>query len=195
MKLQKKVAQCNKNILNALPTFKFANDSSLRPMIKAQMLNAIQRRTETNIISDNVLILGCDESQNYEAAILIKNAFDQVGQIAQIINADNFLSMPSQARRARDIYYIIYGDFDNCKFKLADILPFISTQILFKLPGLDWKYIQGGKVDVVISNVMQIMLKILQIDTQNTIGIRLLAALASKEFCVVTKGKICKRVL
>lgn len=155
MKLQKRVAKCNKKQTNAPTKVEIArSNSSTSSVVIAMLYDAIGRQVAT----DNVLILGSNREWNQQVSLLIQAAFAQAGRQTKIISA----------------------------------IKFLSTQILFKIPGLNLRVHAFG---VSISKLATAILQSLNIKEGKAISIGLLASLGIKEFCVVNSRNICKRAL
>lgn len=194
MIIQHNVAFSNENIIYAIPLSRgspsFIDHKSF---ITTQMFNSIRQKSDTNLVIDNVLILGHNSNHNQNIAQLVKSAFSNIGQKTQIIDADKFLNLPMKERIIMGFKYIItYSDQILQKQKLSTLVGCSGTKILFKLNGLNKRISKRG---VASSPGAKQNLQILNIKTENIIGIRLLAFLEDKEFCVLNYKNISKRML
>ena len=87
---------------------------------------------------------------------------------------------------------IICNDIYLAPAQLSVLKKFTSTQILFKIPGVVWKF---SRMDAMVTPIARPTLKALEIDESKFMYISLLASLDAGEFCVCQNGTIAKRVM
>jgi len=161
--------------------------------IEPSFIDAIGRKVPTYIEDDNVLIFGENSKWNQKVAKTIVDASHKAGYSAVIVHHEKFLSLtPSQKRFGDTKNIIICNDVYLAPAQLSVLKKFTSTQILFKIPGLVWKF---SRMDAMVTPIARPTLKALEIDESKFMHIGLLASLDDGEFCVCQNGAITKRVL
>ena len=156
-------------------------------------LNSIGKPIGTRIIVDNILIVGSRSQWNHDVAELIKQASEDNGNKAEIISIEDFLPIPNDKKRDPNIFYIIVCNSNQISIEeLSHAKDLTTTQILFKIPGLNLSDIGHG---INISNLAKSFAEALGIKQDDAITLGLLASLASREFCVINTKNPCKRLL
>ena len=166
-----------------------SNYSKIEPLF----IDAIGRKVPTYIEDDNVLIFGENSKWNQKVAKTIVEASHKAGHSAVIVHHEKFLSLsPAQKRFGESKNIIICNDVYLGPAQLSVLKNFTSTQIVFKIPGLVWKF---SRMDAMVTPIARPTLQALEIDESKFMHIGLLASLDAGEFCVCQNGAITKRVL
>ena len=161
--------------------------------IEPLFIDAIGRKVPTYIEDDNVLIFGENSKWNQKVAKTIVDASHKAGHSGVIVYHEKFLSLsPAQKRFGDTKNIIICNDVYLGPAQLSVLKKFTSTQILFKIPGLVWKF---SRMDAMVTPIAKPTLKALEIDESKFMHIGLLASLDAGEFCVCQNGAITKRVM
>ena len=165
MKLQKKLAECNKKKINTPTKIEIASsNNSASSNVTAMLYNAIGHKVATEIAVDNILIFSSNREWNQQVSLLVQAAFAHVGMQAKIISTE----------------------------KLSELKAYTCTQILFKITGIN---LGVHNFAVSIPKSAAAILKSLNLKEGKAISIGPLASLGAKEFYVVNSRNICKRVL
>ena len=161
--------------------------------IEPLFIDAIGRKVPTYIEDDNVLIFGGNPEWNRAVAMSLVEAFHGAGHSAVIVHHDKFLSLsPAQKRFGESKNIVICNDVYLGPAQLSVLKKFTSTQILFKIPGLVWKF---SRMDAMVTPIARPTLQALEIDESKFMHVGLLASLDAGEFCVCQNGAITKRVM
>jgi hypothetical protein len=171
---------------------KHKKSTNITELLKLSFLDACDRKLPTNIAVGNVLILGSNDLLKDELSTQICTGFIFHGKVARAISAEDFLKLNESDRKNKDCFYVI--DCDPFKYtikELALLKKLSSTQIFFKLKGLDWNRKALRHAYVQVQNAL--VLDILNDYSLRNVGYGLIASLGNAEFCVVTDDHICKR--
>ena len=194
MKLHEMVAPRNLNITTIVPKLEFSHhNNNNSDFVETIMLDAIGRQAKTTLVADNILVFGHNPEWNQATALLVRDALKADNYKTDIINVTQFFNMPLEQRKGGDVLYIITcHDVHISPSKLASLKNQTSTQILFKIAGLDW---QRGNYGIQLSKSAKLITEALGIQAENAVALGLLASLGTKEFCVNNGRNFTKRIL
>ena len=147
MKLQQSVAPCNINIPPIVKKLELCHQENNKrySFIEVPMLDSSRKARDTKLIAGNILVFGRSPQFNQRISQILKKAFRENYYDALIIDVDQFLAMPDEARQNSDVLYIIVcSDLHINPKKLTILKNQVSNTIICKLPGLETKGLNFG---------------------------------------------------
>jgi len=194
MKLQQSVASCNLNIPPIVKKLELCHQQNNKrySFIEVPMLDSSRKARDTKLIAGNILVFGRSPQFNQIISQILKKAFRENYYDALIIDVDQFLAMPDEARQNSDVLYIIVcSDLHINPKKLTILKNQVSNTIICKLPGLETK---GSNLGIHFPTQVKNITSALGIDEENAVALGLLASLKNSEFCVGNGEMFTKRV-
>jgi hypothetical protein len=191
MSLQQNVAECNSQYNNNPILFNSDESKQGSTSIELSFFDILGREVQTPISTGNVLIFGQSIEQNQDHALQVQKGFAKANHVAKLVTVSQFLSIDANDKISKDIHIIMCDDMDISSQQLKFLVFNSTTQIIFKVPSIDWKY------DVFLKTDKDSKIpKLLQaFNIRSSIHVRLIASLFAKEFCVFNGRSMFKRMM
>jgi hypothetical protein len=192
MSLQQNVAICNQQHQNDPTIFNSDESEQAATSIELPLFDILGREVKTPIAIGNVLVFGNQSTHIEDTALNIYKGFIEAGHNAKLVNATEFLTIRINNKIDESVLYVI--TCDDAGFSLGllkQIIKLTKTQIIFKVPSIDWKHDAFLRTDdkTKIPKILQAF------DIESPIHVGLIASLYDKEFCIFDRRAMLKRMM
>jgi hypothetical protein len=192
MNLQQNVADCNLQHLNNTILFNLDESSQGSTNIELPFFDILGREVKTTISIGNILIFGQSIEQNQDLALQVQKGFAKANHVAKLVTVSQFLAIDDHEHHINNMPNIIMCDDMDISLKQLKLLVDSSeTQIIFKIPSIDWRHDVFSEID----QHFKIPELLTTFNIKSSIHIGLIASLFEKEFCVFNGRSMLKRMM
>jgi hypothetical protein len=160
--------------------------------IELPFFDILGRKTRTPIAAGNVLIFGNEPKHTQDLALKLQGDLVRAGRIVNLITASHFLAIHSDKAVKKIWPYIVTcDDIDFPLELLKQVIDLTKTQIILKIPNIDWQTIRFDKM----KRNAKIIDLLSTFKINNTAHRCLIGSLYDKEFCIFNGRSMHKRMV